>query len=40
MGYLDIYNILSILLMQQLGPASAEAVGEIERPLPQRMDGS
>ena len=30
LGYLDVYDVLSTLLMQQLGPASAEAVGEVE----------
>jgi hypothetical protein len=30
LGYLDVFDILSTLLMQQLGPASADAVGEVE----------
>ena len=30
LGYLDVFDVLSTLLMQQLGPASAEAVGEVE----------
>jgi len=30
LGYVDVFDILSTLLMQQLGPASAEAVREVE----------
>ena len=30
LGYLDVYDVMATLLMQQLGPASAEAVGEVE----------
>ena len=29
LGYLDVYDVLATLLMQQLGPASAEAIGEV-----------
>ena len=39
LGYLDVFDVLSTLLMQQLGPASAEAVEEVE-PSQQRMAGS
>ena len=30
LGYLDVYDVMVTLVMQQLGPASAEAVGEVE----------
>ena len=30
LGYIDVFDVLCTLLMQQLGPASAEAVGEVE----------
>ena len=30
LGYLDMYDVMATLLMQQLGPASPEAMGEVE----------
>ena len=30
LGFLDVYDVMSTLLMQQLGPFSSEAVGELE----------